>query len=114
MFKGASRFSQSRASSGRALSGYPKSRNIGSGTKPSSNQRQFEMGTAYVKRLSPLIRDYLKTGLGHSEIADELLRQRIATPSGGPWTAILAAELVEIVQLSDAKQMKFRRGRRKR
>jgi hypothetical protein len=114
MFKAANYFVQARASSGRTLSGYPKSRKIDSGTNPLSSQNQFDVGTAYIRKMSPMVRDFLENGLDPSKIADELLRRRIDTPSGTRWNAGLAAQLVEAVQMSDRKYPKSHLGRRKR
>src|SRR5258707_3801105 len=104
MFKGTSRFLQSMASSGRKLSVYPKSRKLRSG--PSSAQSHFEVGTAYVRQISPLIHTFLKSGLTLSDIVDGLHQRGIDTPSGKPWTEAIARELVETIRLSNTKHAK--------
>ena len=108
MFKGTSRFQQSRASSGRTLSGYPEGRQL-TGRNQLGGQNEFEVGTAYIKRLSPLVHAFMRSGATPSDIVDELLRHRISTPSGNPWTAQRVAELIGTVQLNDKKYAKIRR-----
>jgi hypothetical protein len=105
MFKGTSRFLQSLSFKDRSLSGYPKSRGL-SAPNLLSSQGQFDVGTAYVREIAPLIHHFLNSGLMHSDIADELHRRGIATPSGNPWSETLAAELVEMVKSTDKKHVK--------
>jgi hypothetical protein len=111
MYKGANRFSQARASSGRTLSGYPESRKGAARSNPLSGQAQFEAGTVYIKKVAPLVRSFFKRGLSHPDIADELLRRGIDAPSGSTWTASLVAQLVAAVQLNDKRYGKSGRGR---
>jgi hypothetical protein len=110
MFKGVSRFQQSRASSGRSLSGYPKelSRRTLFGA-----ETEFEIGSIYIKRLTPLVHALLKSGLNHSEFGDELRRHRISTPSGKPWNESLVGELICAVHLKDKKIPRNKTRRRK-
>lgn len=103
MFKGTNRFLQSKAFRGRGLSGYPKTRKLSAGQNLVEGDSQFSAGTAYVKRLIPLIRELLNTGRAPSEIAIELDRQGISTPSGEPWTEHLAAELIKAVRASQRR-----------
>jgi hypothetical protein len=114
MYKGASRFSRARAFSGRRLSGCPRTRKFGSGSDPQSRQIEFAAGTAYITKLSPAVRPLVKRALAYSQIADELSRRGIASPSGNPWTATLVNELVIVVELTDNQKSRpgWRRGRR--
>jgi hypothetical protein len=105
MFKGANRFSQSRAFRGRSLSGYPKTRKLEAG-RNRTTETQFVVGTAYVRQLSPLIENLLQCGLEASAIAAELTRRNISTPSGDAWVADLASQLVSAVRLGRAKMKK--------
>jgi hypothetical protein len=106
MFKGANRFLQSQTSASRSLSDYSRKLKLRSGQSRLIGQGQFEAGTAYIKQISPLIHHFWKNGLAHSAIVNELNRRGIATPSGNPWTAALAAELIETIRLSDKKHPK--------
>jgi hypothetical protein len=99
VYKGKSRFQQSLVRKGRALSGYPKSRKLAT-ENPMSGQPPFELGTVYIKKISPLIHHFIQSGLTHANIADELHQRGIATPSGTPWTESLAADLVQAIRLS--------------
>jgi len=80
MFKGTSRFQQSLSFKDRSLSAYPKSRSL-SGPNLLRGRGQFEVGTAYVRQVSPLIHHFLSSGLTPSDIVDELHRRGIAAPS---------------------------------
>jgi hypothetical protein len=95
MYKGVSRFSQRVKSAGRSATGYPKSRKLAATEISASSE--FMRGTAYVKKLSPLLRNLLAEGFGPPDIAQELERRQISTPSGKPWNATLAAELLAMI-----------------
>ena len=106
MYKGKSCFQQFLTNTGRRLSGYPKTRKLAAGQNLGSNERQFEIGTAYIKKISPLVTQFMQAGLTEANIADQLGRRGIATPSGTDWTETLVGELVETVRLSDSKYAK--------
>jgi hypothetical protein len=106
MYKSSGRFFQAKAFRGRTLSGYPEWRKLESKQGPSSSQSQFQAGTAYITEISPLIHYFLNNRLSQSDIVDELQRIGIATPSGNPWSATLAAELIGAIQLNDKKLVK--------
>jgi hypothetical protein len=107
VYKGKSRFLQSMTSKGRRLSGYPKSRKLVAAEDDlMSGQPQFEIGTVYIKQISPLIHQFIQSGLTDAIIADELRERGIATPSGRPWTKSLAADLVQAIRLSDRRRVK--------
>jgi len=103
MYKGKSRFQQAMTFKGRRLSGYPKSRKLASGQNSTSDQRQFEIRTAYIKKISPLIRQFIRDGLTDANIAAQLRQRGIDTPSGAVWTEKLVAELVHTIKLSGSQ-----------
>jgi hypothetical protein len=96
MYKGASRFSQKVKSAGRSLTGYPKSRKLKTTDLPAS--AEFIRGTAYVKKLSPLIRNLIARGFDHLAIAQQLTRRQISTPSGKSWDSTLIGELLAVIK----------------
>jgi hypothetical protein len=53
MYEGKSRFQQAMTFKGRRLSGHPKFRKLAAGQNPTNDQRQFEIGTAYVQENIP-------------------------------------------------------------
>lgn len=110
MFRNASRFAQSRASSGRTLSGYPEARKIGKGQQP--QQTEFQVGSAYVTKLIPFMRIFFKKRLSDSAIVRELQLRDIGTPSGKSWTVTDVAELIQAVRMTNLK--KARAGKAKR
>jgi hypothetical protein len=82
MYKGKSRFQQSMVSKGRRLSGYPKSRKLVAAQDSMSGQPEFEIGTAYIKQISPLIHQFIQSGLTDANIAHELRQRGIARHLG--------------------------------
>ena len=110
MYKHSSRFQQSMKFKGRGLSGYPKSRKLVATQSPATAEREFETGTAYIKRISPFVNQFIKAGLTHANIVDQLKRRGISTPSGDAWTESLVAQLIQTVRLDYNKYAK-RRGR---
>ena len=103
MYKAKSRFQQSLTNKGRRLSGYPKTRKLAAGQNLGSDERQFGIGTAYIKQISPLVTQFMLAGPTEANIADQLRHKGIATPSGNASTETLVAELVHTVRLSDRR-----------
>jgi hypothetical protein len=112
MYKRTSHFLQGRASSGRTLSGYPEGRDLRKGGR--SIEGEFEIGTAYLKEISQVVRAFLHAGLTHYQILDEFVRRQIATPSGTPWTAELIAELMDTIAADDNRRSRSQKLRQKR
>jgi hypothetical protein len=110
MFKGASKFQQSMVSSGHSLSGYPKEL---SGRPLLDRQTEFESGSIYIKRLTPLVHALLKSGLDCSQFVEELRRHRISTPSGNAWNENLVGQLIYAVHARDKKMPVNKRRRPK-
>jgi hypothetical protein len=109
MYKHNSRFQQSMKFKGRRLSGYPKSRKLAATQSPATGEHQFETGTAYIKQISPMVDQFMQAGLTHANIADQLKRRGISTPSGDAWTESLVAQLVQAVRSHYRKYAKRRR-----
>ncbi len=112
MYKNVNRFLQSRAASGRTLSGYPEGRELRTGRL--SNDGQFEVGTVYLKKISSTVRGLLRAGLTRSQIAEELARRRFETPSGEPWTDGLLTQLFESIQVAEKTKQRSKNLRQKR
>jgi hypothetical protein len=94
---------------GRRLSGYPKSRKLAATQSPTTGEQEFETRTAYIKRTSPFVDQFLQAGLTHANIVDQLKRRGISTPSGDAWTESLVAQLVQTVRSDYNKYAKRRR-----
>lgn len=109
MYKHSSRFQQSMKFRGRRLSGYPKSRKLVATQSSATGEQEFETGTAYIKRISPFVDQFLHAGLSHANIVDQLKRRGISTPSGDGWTESLVAQLVQTVTSDYNKYAKHRR-----
>lgn len=97
VYKGLSRFSQRLATSKRVR--------LKTASIPTN---ELERGTAYVTKLAPQLRELVLRGLNNSEIAKELEKRGVGTPSGEAWSP----DRVSNILAATKSRKRLRRGKK--